>query len=139
MKRRTFDVKDLPKIEKKSSKPRYTAKQDRKSATFNLNLEKAVGSKFINASQQVGYACKLCDVVYSSSSAYLDHINSKMHQIAAGISDIPEQVNLQQVLDRLQYWRDQQLTKKNTEQEIINRIDNYKTERLTKRRRKRIT
>ena len=126
-KRRTFDVKQYEGLEKtkKKSKLKYTRKEDRISTTLNLNLEKAVGKRQITSDQQAGYVCKICNLVYSDSQSYLDHLNSRMHQISAGISDKPEQVDLQQVLDRIEYWKNQKPETETVEQ-VKKRIEQHR-------------
>eukprot|EP00834_Sanchytrium_tribonematis_P000800 NODE_15_length_50561_cov_0.608081.p31 type:complete len:142 gc:universal NODE_15_length_50561_cov_0.608081:23962-23537(-) len=108
MKRREFDVNTLPIAKKKKPDLKYTPKNERVSTTLNLNLQNAVGKRLIHTSQQAGYVCKVCDLVFSDSNAYLEHINSRMHQIAAGISDVPEKVSIDQVLERIAYWENLQ-------------------------------
>ena len=135
MKRRTFEVDDFPDTEKapKKAKLKYTKKEDRVSATLNLDLEKAVGRRMISATQLAGYVCKICNLVYSDSHSYLEHLNSRMHQISAGISDIPDKVSLQQVLDRIEYWKNQK-PESETVEAIKKRVEQNKSDSKNRRK-----
>eukprot|EP00835_Amoeboradix_gromovi_P000997 NODE_38_length_30618_cov_0.377142.p20 type:complete len:143 gc:universal NODE_38_length_30618_cov_0.377142:4556-4984(+) len=135
-KRRTWDVNDYKNMEKgkkNNTKLKYTRKEDRVTAVLDLNLEKAVGKRFIDSTQQAGYMCKICSLLYSDSQSYLDHINSRMHQISAGISDIPEKVSLKQVIDRIEYWKNQKPESETVEQ-VKKRVLSHQLEMRKKKK-----
>lgn len=54
---------------------------------FDIDLESKIGTSEVIASvQKSGFYCKLCDTTMKDSNRYMQHVNSRFHQKALGMS-----------------------------------------------------
>lgn len=76
----------------------------------------------------VGFYCEYCDLTYKDNLSYVDHLNSKQHTRAIGLSVHVEKATLEQVRARLAWLKEK---KRQSEQEEEYDIE----QRLQERRR----
>lgn len=54
---------------------------------YDIDLESKVGTvEVVQSVQRSGFYCKLCDTTMKDSNRYLQHVNSRFHQKALGMS-----------------------------------------------------
>merc|ERR1711916_156512 len=96
-------------------RPALQARQHEVDLGSKLHTSRVVDSI---RSKGAGYFCEVCDVLCKDSNNYLDHINSKKHQRALGMSMRVERSSVDQVSQRLQM-----LKQKKVDQEKQAKVD----------------
>ncbi|GJQ15391.1 hypothetical protein GpartN1_g7182.t1 [Galdieria partita] len=72
---------------------------------YQLDFEKRVGKATVVSSlrdKNSGFYCEICKVLQKDSNAYLNHLNSRIHQKNLGMSLRVERVNVESVKSRIE-------------------------------------
>ncbi len=69
---------------------------------FAANLNK---TQVVQSVKEAGFACDICNRTFKDSASYLDHINSKIHLLKAGLNMRIEKSSVEQVKERIAYWK----------------------------------
>jgi U4/U6.U5 tri-snRNP component SNU23 len=72
---------------------------------YQLDFEKRVGKATVVSSlrdKNSGFYCEICKVLQKDSNAYLNHLNSRIHQKNLGMSLRVERVDAKSVEDRIE-------------------------------------
>ncbi|KAF3119447.1 U4/U6.U5 snRNP associated protein [Orbilia oligospora] len=90
-----------------------------------------------------GYYCEACDLNFTNSLEYVEHLNSKQHLNATGQTDVVERATLEMVRERLIWLKQRKQEQDKAEEfDLAKRLAERKTieeqERLEKKERKRI-
>ncbi|KAF3918695.1 hypothetical protein AA313_de0207292 [Arthrobotrys entomopaga] len=121
------------------------ARRDRIKLDENLNKVQIVplGSAGGRRGKGAGYYCAACDLNFTNSLEFVEHLNSKQHLHATGQTDTVERATLEMVRERLE-WLKQRKRDQNKAEEfdlakrLAERRKAEEKERQEKRERKRL-
>eukprot|EP00871_Galdieria_phlegrea_P001904 jgi/Galph1/2714/GphlegSOOS_G1408.1 len=84
---------------------------------YQLDFEKRVGKATVVSSlkdKNSGFYCEVCKVLQKDSNAYLNHLNSRLHQKQLGMAMRVERVNAEAVKNRIEKLTKQKKGEENT-------------------------
>ncbi|EPS40614.1 hypothetical protein H072_5519 [Dactylellina haptotyla CBS 200.50] len=121
------------------------ARRDRIRLDENLNKVQIVpfGSTGGRRGKGAGYYCEACDLNFTNSLEYVEHLNSKQHLQATGQTDIVERATLEMVRERLQWLKQRKRDQNRAEQfdlakRLAERRNIEEEERIERKERKRV-
>ncbi|KAK6507356.1 U4/U6.U5 snRNP associated protein [Arthrobotrys musiformis] len=121
------------------------ARRDRIRLDENLNKVQIVplGTTGGRRGKGPGYYCEACDLNFTNSLEYVEHLNSKQHLNATGQTDVVERATLEMVRERLTWLKQKKQEQDKAEEfDLSKRLAERKKiedqERLEKKERKRI-
>ncbi|KAK6537725.1 U4/U6.U5 snRNP associated protein [Orbilia ellipsospora] len=138
--------RDNTKDEKKYDDSKMIeARRDRIKLDENLNKVQIVplGSTGGRRGRGPGYYCAACDLNFTNSLEYVEHLNSKQHLHATGQTDAVERATLEMVKERLEWLKQRQREQNKVEEfDLTKRLEERtkaeEKERAEKRERKRL-
>ncbi|KAK6336588.1 U4/U6.U5 snRNP associated protein [Orbilia javanica] len=121
------------------------ARRDRIRLDENLNKVQIVplGTTGGRRGRGAGYYCEACDLNFTNSLEYVEHLNSKQHLNAIGQTDVVERATLEMVRERLAWLKQKKQEQDKAEEfdlakRLVERRRVEEQERLEKKERKRI-
>ncbi|RVD89981.1 uncharacterized protein DFL_000965 [Arthrobotrys flagrans] len=121
------------------------ARRDRIRLDENLNKVQIVplGATGGRRGKGAGYYCEACDLNFTNSLEYVEHLNSKQHLNATGQTDVVERATLEMVRERLAWLKQRKQEQDKAEEfDLAKRLAERKKieeqERLEKKERKKI-
>ncbi|KAF3942277.1 hypothetical protein ABW19_dt0203913 [Dactylella cylindrospora] len=121
------------------------ARRDRIRLDENLNKVQIVplGATGGRRGRGAGYYCEACDLNFTNSLEYVEHLNSKQHLNATGQTDTVERATLEMVRERLEWLKQKKREQDKAEEfDLAKRLEERKKveeqERLEKKERKKI-
>ncbi|KAF3935924.1 hypothetical protein ABW20_dc0107777 [Dactylellina cionopaga] len=121
------------------------ARRDRIRLDENLNKVQMVplGSTGGRRGRGPGYYCEACDLNFTNSLEYVEHLNSKQHLHATGQSDVVERATVEMVRERLAWLKQRKREQDKAEEfDLAKRLAERKKveeqERLERKEKKKI-
>jgi U4/U6.U5 tri-snRNP component SNU23 len=88
-----------------SDEPILLQARDDLDSHLEVNVNKTTVVEGATASKQPGFYCDVCDVTLKDSSSYLDHVNGRGHLRNLGLSTRVAKSTVEQVKERIQFWK----------------------------------
>ncbi|KAK6525532.1 U4/U6.U5 snRNP associated protein [Arthrobotrys megalospora] len=121
------------------------ARRDRIRLDENLNKVQIVplGTTGGRRGKGAGYYCEACDLNFTNSLEYVEHLNSKQHLNATGQTDVVERATLEMVKERLTWLKKRKHEQDEAEEfDLAKRLEERKKieeqERLERKERKKV-